>query len=299
MGRMTSINSFYLNPNAARYAETLFARPAASVSSSSSFSAEDRSATTETAGQRALSRIIAILSLSGPDGSGNSATVDERLGYVTTASGTDGNDSLTFSARGLFDVETGAGDDSLTVKAGAVNAVSTGDGKDTIKAQARAITDIDGGAGDDDMQFIGTLLMGIQGGEGNDTIKASGQALIGIDGGAGNDTLYLEGNRIFASGGTGDDVIDIHQTGTNPLAELGFAAGDGKDKVTTDGALSIRLSGYTADDAMVSTANGKLTLTFKGSSDSITVSLTGKDQTGSAPSWHFTTDQGQTVLRIG
>ncbi|MDQ0454151.1 RTX toxin [Rhizobium paknamense] len=294
---MTSINSFYRDPNAALYVSALFSRSPAPSSLATSFPATGTASTRSDAGQRALARIIEILSLADGE-SQDGADVNESLGYVTGVSGTEGDENLTLTGRALYNVETGGGDDSLAVKTGLMANISTGDGNDSVKAEASAITGLDAGSGDDDVQLLGKLLMTIAGGDGNDTIKASGSALIGIDGGSGNDTLYLEGSRIFASGGTGDDTIDIHQTGTDSTAELTFAAGDGKDKVTTDGPLLLRFSGYTASDMTVSASKDRLTITFKNSEDRITLSLEGDAATGSAPAFAFGEDNGNTVLRI-
>lgn len=299
---MTSINSFYRDPNAVAYATQLFssAKPQSlSAASQSQLATSNTEGAQTTSSQRALARIIEILSL-GDSTAADQANVSESMGYITGVSGTESNDTLTFTGRAVYNVETGNGDDSVIAKSAAIAGVGLGDGKDSLKATAALISDIDGGAGDDDIQLTGSLLMNVTGGAGDDTIKASGQSLIGIDGGDGNDTMYLEGNRIFASGGKGNDTVTIHQTGgDNSVAEYAFAAGDGQDTLSTDGPLSLRLTGYKESDLTVTATNNRLIITMKGSDDKITLSLDSTQQAGkSAPSYQFASDNGQLILKI-
>jgi hypothetical protein len=300
---MTSINSFYRDPNAVAYATQLFSsnRTPATMASSHAYAASsaDTQDSQTTAGQRALAKIIEILSL-GDGTSATEANVSESMGYITGVTGTDGNDTLTFTGRAVYNVETGRGDDAVIAKSAAIAGMALGDGKDSLKASGSLLSDIDGGEGNDDIQLTGALIMNVTGGAGDDTIKASGQSLIGIDGGDGNDTMYLEGNRIFASGGKGNDTVTIHQTGgDNSIAEYAFAAGDGQDTISTDGPLSLRLSGYKEGDLSITTANNSLTITMKGSDDKITVSLADSKQNGTAtPNYEFVSDNGQLILKI-
>lgn len=299
---MTSINSFYRDPNAVAYATQLFsaAKPQSlSATSQSQLATSNTEGAQTTSSQRALARIIEILSL-GDSTTADQANVSESMGYITGVTGTESNDTLTFTGRAVYNVETGNGDDTIIAKSAAIAGVGLGDGKDSLKATAALISDIDGGAGNDDIQLTGSLLMNVTGGAGDDTIKASGQSLIGIDGGDGNDTMYLEGSRIFASGGKGNDTVTIHQTGgDNSVAEYAFAAGDGQDTLSTDGPLSLRLTGYKESDLTVTATNNRLIITMKGSDDKITLSLDGAQQAGkSAPSYQFASDNGQLILKI-
>lgn len=299
---MTSINSFYRDPNAVAYATQLFSSaksqssPASSPYQAPSTGSEG---TQTTSSQRALAKIIEILSL-GDSTTANQANVSESMGYITGVTGTEGDDTLTFTGRAVYNVETGTGNDSVIAKSAGVVGLALGDGKDSLKASGSLISDIDGGADNDDIQLTGSLIMNVTGGAGDDSIKASGQSLIGIDGGDGNDSMYLEGSRIFASGGKGNDTVTIHQTGSdNSIAEYAFAAGDGQDTISTDGPLSLRLSGYQESDLSVTTANNSLIITMKGSEDKITVSLDGTQQDGkTAPIYQFASDNGQLILKI-
>lgn len=306
---MTSINSFYRDPNAAANATRLFSNVTTQASQAnpsfqSPLTVQSPKTSDEdmgfTAGQRALARIIEILTL-GDSATKDQASVSESNGYITNASGTQGDDTLTFTGRGLYNVDTGNGDDNVIAKSALIAGVSLGDGKDSLKASGSLIADVDGGAGNDDIQLTGSLIMNVSGGDGDDTIKASGKALIGIDGGDGNDTMYLEGARIFASGGKGNDTVTIHQTDkANGIAEYAFAAGDGQDTIATDGPLSLRFKGYNASDLTISRDKDNLVITMKGSDDKITVSLRdANNAANNAPAqYQFVSDNGQTVLKI-
>lgn len=299
---MTSINSFYRDPNAVANATQLFSSVKAQATQNATAFQKPKDATVGTdlsSGQRALARIIEILSLGDP-ASTDQANVSESIGYITGAAGTDSNDTLTLTGRGIYNVDTGTGDDSLIAKSAAIASLTLGDGKDSLKATAGLIADIDGGAGDDDIQLTDSLIMNVAGGDGNDSIKASGQALVGIDGGDGDDTMYLEGNRIFASGGKGNDAVTIHQTGEqNRVVEYAFARGDGADTIATDGPLSIRFTGYSQNDMTITQSNNSLTIKMNGSSDMMTISIDTVNNTSSNKlRYEFTSDKGQTVLKI-
>jgi hypothetical protein len=301
---MTVINSFYRNPNALAYATQLFSssssvRPEQGVSSS--WSRSDETGFTETAGQKALARIVEILALSDAP-AGNEASVDETLGYITGGQGTEGDDKLTFDARAVYSIDTGAGDDTVTARAAALASVSTGAGKDSLSVSARYIDEIDAGEGDDILKLSGQLVMNVTGGDGNDTLTVAGEALVGIDGGAGDDTLTLEGTRIFASGGTGNDTVNIKRTdmkSENAVAEYGFARGDGQDTINTNGSLKLRFAGYEEKDVSISVDGNTLTATFAGTSDRITVTLDQAALSGQGLTYGFAFDQGRTVLTIG
>lgn len=301
---MTVINSFYRNPNALAYATQLFA-PSSSLRADqgapSVWVAPEDSGFTETAGQRALARIVEILALRDAP-AGDEASVDETLGYITGGQGTVGDDKLTFDARAVYNIDTGAGDDTVTAKAAALTSVFTGAGKDSVSASAGYIDEIDAGEGDDTVKLSGQLVMNVTGGDGNDTLAVAGEALIGIDGGGGDDTMTLEGTRIVASGGTGDDTVTIKRTDVkadHAIAEYGFARGDGQDTININGSLALRFTGYDEKDVTISVDGNTLTATFAGTTDRITVTLDQVALSGQGLTYGFAFDQGRTVLTIG
>lgn len=301
---MTVINSFYRNPLAQAYAIQLFsastsARPQSE--GTSTWSRTDQSVITETAGQKALARIAEILALRDAS-DGDDAAVQESLGYITTARGTEGDDKLTFDAKAVYNIDTGGGADTVTARSTALVGLSTAAGNDSLTASARYIGEVDMGQGDDEVKLSGGLVMNVTGGDGNDRITIAGEALIGIDGGAGDDTIILEGTRIFASGGTGDDTVTITRTDMksgNAIAEYGFSRGDGTDTITTNGSLALRLDGYQEKDVTVTVTGNTLTATFAGSSDKITLTIDPASLSGKALTYGFALDQGSTVLKIG
>lgn len=302
---MTVINSFYRNPNALAYATQLFSASPAARTQSDAVPSWTRQADdtpfTETSEQKALARIVEILALRDTP-SGDEASVDETLGYITGGKGTEGDDKLTFDATAVYNIDSGAGDDTVTAKAAALTTISTGAGNDSLSASARYISGIDAGEGDDALKLSARLVMNVTGGDGKDTLKVAGEALIGIEGGAGDDTMTLEGTRIFASGGTGNDAVSIKRTdmkAENAIAEYGFARGDGQDTINTNGSLRLRFTGYDEKDVSISVDGNTVTATFAGTSDRITVTLDQPALSGQGLTYGFTFDHGRTVLTIG
>jgi hypothetical protein len=310
---ITSItNSFYRNSNAATYASLLFTGPSVSTGQPSgsaqgfgSGSAGGIEPDTQGPAQRALARIVEILALGKGDDS-SEVSVSESLGYITHASGGEGDDSLTMTGRAVYNVESGAGDDTLMVKTASLSGLYAGDGADKVQAKAGLLRGIDGGAGKDDIQLAGKLAMDVSGGGDADSIRISAETMTGIDGGDGDDTLYLEGRRIFASGGAGNDTVTIHQTGKpagKGVVEYTFGKNGGKnggqDTIATDGPISLRFDGYLEKDVSISVKDNVLTASIKGSDDRITVTLDEKALKGGALSYGFAFDKGQAVLKIG
>ena len=301
---MTVINSFYRNPLAQAYAVQLFSASASTRSQSEntfSPSRTDQPGVTDTAGQKALARIVEILALRDAV-DGNEASLQESMGYITTARGTEGDDKLTFDAKAVYDLDTGGGADTVTVRAPAMVGLSTAAGNDSLTASARYIGEVDMGQGDDELRLSGGLSLNVAGGDGNDRMTIAGKALIGIDGGAGDDTMTLQGTRIFASGGSGNDTVTITRTdmkSANAIAEYSFSRGDGTDTIATNGSLVLRLDGYEAKDVSVAVSGNTLTATFAGSSDTITLTIDPAALSGTSLGYGFALDQGKTILKIG
>lgn len=297
---MSAINSFFTSANASLYVDTLFSAAKSSTSTSSSSAASGNrmpygvDENGQTAGQRALSRIIDILTLGGEDAS-NAADIDEQIGYVTGGTGTEGDDTLTVTGRGIYNLDTGEGNDTLTLKSALISGVTTGNGDDTVKAAGSFIGSVDGGDGNDDIQLKASLALDVLGGAGDDTLKVSADAIVGLDGGDGNDSLTLEGNRIFATGGAGDDTVSIETTGEDAVVEYGFSTGGGKDTVTSNGPLSVALGGLSETDLAVTITGNTLTAAISGSDDTISVTI----DEASSLTYSFTVKDGQTMLKIG
>lgn len=292
---MSTINSFFTNANAASYIDTLFSAPRSSAAGSFSpttLSQSNGIANAGLAGERALARIIEILTL-GDESQGQTADIDEQLGYITGGNGTEASDTLTVTGRAIYNIDTASGDDSLTLKSAYISGIALGDGADTLKAVGSFIGAVDGGAGDDDIQLKAMLALDILGGAGNDTLKVAADTIIGLDGGEGDDTLNLEGSRIFATGGAGNDTVSIRLTGRDAEATYGFGADGGQDKVSVNGALTLQLGGLTEDDMTLSVSGGTLTAKVNGRDDMITISLD-----SDALTYRFAVEDGHTVLKL-
>ncbi|PZU87969.1 MAG: RTX toxin [Shinella sp.] len=298
---MSAINAFYRNANVSQYVTQLFTVNTPLTSSASS-SARDWQNNSDTGNvrnevaERAMARIIEIVTL-GKDTSSaeTSTTVSESFGHITGATGTSDADTLTMDTRSVYGIDMGAGDDVITARSDRVANISGGAGNDTFNISTDVANGIHGDDGDDTINISGKLVLDVDGGSGDDIIKVAADTIRGVTGGAGNDTMTLEGNRIYASGGTGDDTVTITQTGRNAVAEYGFAKGDGSDTITSNGALSIRFSGLTDKDVAISVSGTTLTAKVAGSDDQISLSLT----EGDASNFSWTLDGGNYVLTVG
>ncbi|MFD1746165.1 RTX toxin [Rhizobium helianthi] len=293
---MSMISSFFKSPDAARNIDLLFSTVRSGASQpltgyrfpSSSASAEI------TASQRALSRIIEIITLNASQPTAK-ASMDEKLGYVTAGTGSEGDDALTVTGRGIANIDSGEGNDTLTLKSNSISDIRTGNGNDVIKAAGSFVSSVDGGDGNDDIQLKATLALAILGGAGKDVMKVAANTIRDLDGGDGDDTLTLEGNRIFARGGAGNDQVSLKATGRNAYMEYGFGRGDGQDVIRSSAPLSLALGALAANELNVVVSGNSLTASVKGSQDTITVTL--EDET--AATYRFTVKDGQTMLVIG
>lgn len=291
---MSTISGFFRSPTASRDIDLLFSTPkSSSTPATSNNRIRDVEMAGPTASQQALSRIIEIITLNSAD-TENSSDIEEQLGYVTAGTGSEGDDTLTVTGRGISSLDTGNGDDVLTLKSASISDIRSGDGNDVIKASGDFVGAVDGGDGNDDIQLKASLALDILGGSGNDTIKLAADTIRGLDGGDGDDSLTLEGNRIFARGGLGNDDVSIKPTGENAVIEYGFTRGDGQDVVRSNGPLSLALGSLTADEMDIQVSGNTLTASVKGSEDKITVALDGK----SAATYRFAVKDGQTMLMI-
>lgn len=298
---MTSINSFFTSVYARQYTTQLFTGSDAQASSSSSsggyYTQQGDYDGYSSASERALARISEILNGLSADGSSSSETpdVEESNGYITTATGTSGDDELTFKSVGLYNVDAGDGDDTLTVKSDAISNLEGGAGSDQLNLTSTTAMDVYGGEGDDVINYSGKFAKDFDGGDGDDTMRVSAKTVMGLTGGAGDDTIEVTGENLSLSGGTGDDTIKITNEGDR-AAVYNYAAGDGSDSIETDGPLKINFTfGYTADDLTVTTEG--TTLTVKGADgDAIKVTLTnGQD----ASDYSLGIEDGVLTLSLG
>lgn len=298
---MVGISSFFKGAYAAQYASQLFSRgPQANLSASANSSQQSFHGSQQpgysNAAERALARIVDILSTSDEAGSGD-AGVSEAMGYITSAYGTDGDDKMTLTGRAIYNADTGRGDDTLIVKSDAVSTVDTGEGDDSLNIAASFTADIEASDGNDTIKIAADLALGVSGGAGDDDIKISARTILGVDGGDGNDTLYLEGSRITASGGKGDDTVTLSGGGKGDVT-YNFAKGDGKDTLNVNTPLTVRFTaGYIRDDLDIKVSDDQLQINGA-DGDTITINLAG-DLAGKTPQYSWNAKDGTLSLQIG
>ncbi|CAN7454298.1 calcium-binding protein [Aminobacter aminovorans] len=215
-------------------------------------------------------------------GDGNDAIAISTAGYVLRLEGGDGNDAIAIAAgRDVNLIDGGDGRDTIAVSAkGSVSMLDGGDGDDVISISADDTSLIDGGDGNDTISVTAKWQAFASGGDGNDVLSLSGRE-VRAGGGDGNDTLQLSGHDLMAVGGTGNDRIKLDST-SGQVATLRMAEGDGNDVVESN--TSLNIARYSSDGtARLDPANatlahnddGTVTVSFEGSSDSVTVKFTG------------------------
>lgn len=216
-------------------------------------------------------------------GGGNDRVHVKSYSRVDTGSG---DDSVT--SHDHVDIKSGSGNDHVkttsygTVDAGAGDDyiyghsymnVTAGAGNDEIRTSGYAT--IDAGEGDDFV--VTTGYSKIQGGAGKDTIivldrSSDHRDQVGhavVDGGEGDDDIQI-GKDSVVRGGVGDDKITIANSGST----VEFAAGDGSDAIFSDDNFTLKISGYSKEDVIMSLEGGVVKLAFANSGDSIELTLT-------------------------
>ncbi|WP_105437285.1 calcium-binding protein [Neorhizobium sp. T25_13] len=204
-----------------------------------------------------------LIEIGSTGGNGSSSFVDYGINIV---SGGAGNDTIKLeSASNVSGIYGDTGDDIIDIKAnGRADGIHGGDGNDTITAQAKSVSLLDGG-------------------DGNDTIVVNASYVSNIDGGDGDDTIIATTDGLLRniSGGRGDDHVVLDNKSRNE-ASYYFSAGDGRDVVVTNGPLEI--NGFSEDStrrldmsrASITVDGDTVTIGFAGTTDSITVKLTGR-----------------------
>jgi hypothetical protein len=310
---MFGLNTYFATANARDYMDQLFSRtpqPSASEHSQSGWTSPSYDPLTGTTAQdRALSKIISILWDRDHGGEDSQSSVNSTNGYILDATGTEAADTIDMQAISAYNVNAGDGDDTVNIRAVSLAVLDGGRGDDTLNLAADYAGAVDAGDGDDKISFAGNIADAISGGAGSDTLKVNARTILGADGGAGNDNLYLEGERIFASGGAGDDTITIVSKGDR-AAELSFAAGDGKDTINATGALDIRftsaISGpvptgsraYMPDDLEITVSDAKIVIRALNAEDSVTINFDAGALDGRKPAYSFEMRNGDYVLKI-
>lgn len=202
--------------------------------------------------------------------------------------GGDGRDVLALaSGMNIANITGDAGDDIIAVAAGnEARSISGGHGRDIITVSGQTVGDISGGQGSDIITIAsGQAVFGIRGDDGDDTIAIATAKVDRVEGGRGDDTIRINARTADAiSGGLGDDRIDL--TGTDK-AKLFFDRGDGKDIVRVAGETTIVFAERSIDDADISYGDGKITISFADTGDSVTLDYSAATLKGSTPELSF------------
>ncbi|RMF33152.1 MAG: calcium-binding protein [Alphaproteobacteria bacterium] len=234
-------------PEEARRAEPRDALPPAGGREDYASRAEMSSGRARSAIEALQHRIEAMVAaLERLKGAGEYGT--DRILYIATGAG---DDVLSINDSHVGAIATGAGNDAVAVAADAVDSIQTGDGNDAVAVMAEEVGRIAGGKGNDAIAVDAGIIGVIRGGEGNDAIAAAASVIGGVGGGKGNDSIAVLAHRVGeVRGGAGNDTIDITALeagfsgegirggrGDDQIriqaeeARMGFAMGDGHDKV--------------------------------------------------------------------
>ena len=184
-----------------------------------------------------------------------------------TVSGGDGDDRI--ATYGYSTVTAGNGDDR--VYGYSHMTVDAGDGNDWIHVMDHAT--VDAGAGNDEIAAMGGS--NIKAGDGDDEVVVSsdgnGLGVYGgesVDGGAGNDYIQVGANA-DVTGGTGNDKIRLTEAGST----VNFAKGDGQDTILSRDSFTLKIGGYSKDQMVVDDRGDTMVISFKGSTDSMTLDM--------------------------
>lgn len=201
-----------------------------------------------------------------------------------------GNDSLTLSSQRVTNVDGGAGRDRIAIDGMLVRNVRGGDGADAVavvasdasnldagggddalSVGAHSVWNVDGGGGRDSVTIRGGSVLNVDGGDGSDVVHVVADSALNVDGGAGDDVIRVEGgSALNVSGGAGDDVIAVDVTGSTTISG---GAGDDRIIVAADMAL-VRFEPGGGRDVVSVERAGHLTLDLGGATlDSIEIAL--------------------------
>lgn len=214
----------------------------------------------------------------------------ENLDRVKTSSG---NDIFSIDQTRRISIDSGSGDDRITVGDGG-GGVYSGQGNDVVRMGAgsdyvnpgygadvvylgagndssdnyeggssRSSTEADQVYGEDGGDSIYTSAGAdrVDGGIGNDTLYAGGGADT-VLGGDGNDRIEAEGGADTVDGGAGDDTINSdydYWTATTPVDNDVIRGGSGNDTITAGIGLDLLIGGLGDDKLIIGPALGNNT----------------------------------------
>ncbi|MEI7942301.1 MAG: calcium-binding protein, partial [Candidatus Riflemargulisbacteria bacterium] len=252
---------------------------------------------------------------------GNSITITggATADNIDLTKDANGHNILTYKANGttfIYDltrlyhdkainIDSGAGNDTITVKDVAVNSITMGDGANNVTLDGSStVNSITGGVGVDTITLKGASKVTgeINAGAGNDSINIEGTASVNlISGGAGVDTITLKGNsKVNAiDAGMGADVISLKESAIS----TSIVGGDGNDIITlTNSSRAGAISGGNGDDTITLSLNS-MAHGISGGEGNDTILLQGTSQSnyieGDAGNDKITLDGGKVNILNG
>jgi Ca2+-binding RTX toxin-like protein len=205
-----------------------------------------------------------VLNASGASG-GVKANFNGNYGSQVTVVTNSGDDNITANNDVVFNINTGAGNDTVTITSvDGLSVINTGAGDDTLKVND---TDNDysvyGGAGTDGFTIAADANANVYGNDGDDTFTVGADAGAAIDGGNDTDTVILASNDYSGDGMTWSNIEKVNiKAGNATIDATTFASdntfqlmGTGSETLTinakTGVAATINASGVTTGDFQV------------------------------------------------
>ena len=231
-------------------------------------------------------------------GSGDDLISLSATGDISVVHGGEGNNTIAIAGNNVIAPSAGSGDDVINVAAGHVAmAIYAGRGSNVVNVAAGdEVRSIETGQDDDvinvaaggAVKFIDSDLTHAdfdpaEGGE--DVIAITADTAAMIYSGAGDDHVIINARRAEnIDGGAGNDTITLAGT---EHASLTFDKGDGHDMVRIAGETVLNFRGRSAEDAIVTYGSGTMTISFKGSEDTVTIDYTQASLAEAEPALSF------------
>ena len=257
----------------------------------------------------AIGNDATVLNASGATG-GVTANFDGTYASQVTVVTNTGADDITADCDVVFNINTGAGNDTVTIEtAAALSVVNTGAGDDTIVANDTGNDySVYAGDGNDSITVVASGDAAVYGNDGDDTFTVGADSAATITGGNDTDTVVLAANdysddklvfsgiekvnvtagdvTLSAATVASDNTFELVGNGTNDVTLTVVDAND-----TTIDASGITTGGFSAAGLVIEGNAGNDTLTASDYSDTINGG-NGKDKiTGGA-----STDGGNDIL---
>ncbi|GAA4227862.1 hypothetical protein GGQ68_004030 [Sagittula marina] len=190
-----------------------------------------------TGGSKNEGRVL-FAAASGPDG----VAVSARADWVKAVQTGDGNDAVTVTGVRVQSVYTGAGMDAVAVNGQEVQSVYSGAGADAVAVSGTVVSSIYTEGGNDAISVQAGIAGGIYGGDGSDAITVDAT----LGGGVArrlslNETTAAERTALLSG-----DVAARYRAVQSNIADVNGGAGN--DAINVSGAEAIHVAGEAGDD---------------------------------------------------